>query len=130
MRERLVKYAIEARKNAYAPYSHFNVGAALLAKSGEIYTGCNIENSSYGASVCAERVALFKAVSEGEREFIALALVTDTKEPVMPCGICRQVLAEFAPKLKIYSATISGAIKEVTLDKIFPYAFTRKNLGG
>lgn len=130
MRERLVKYAIEARKNAYAPYSHFNVGAALLAKSGEIYTGCNIENSSYSASVCAERVALFKAVSEGEREFIALALVTDTKEPVMPCGICRQVLAEFAPKLKIYSATISGAIKEVTLDKIFPYAFTRKNLGG
>lgn len=130
MREKLVKYAIEARKNAYAPYSHFKVGAALLAKNGKIYTGCNIENSSYGASVCAERVAMFKAVSEGEREFVALALVTDTDEPVMPCGICRQVLAEFAPKLKIYSATISGVVKEVTLDKIFPDAFTKKDLGG
>ncbi len=130
MREELIKYAIEARKNAYAPYSHFNVGAALLTKNGKIYTGCNIENSSYGASVCAERVAMFKAVSEGEREFTALALVTDTKEPVMPCGICRQVLAEFAPQLKIYSATISGIVKETTLDKIFPDAFTMKNLGG
>ena len=130
MREELIKYAIEARKNAYAPYSHFNVGAALLTKNGKIYTGCNIENSSYGASVCAERVAMFKAVSEGEREFTALALVTDTKEPVMPCGICRQVLAEFAPQLKIYSATISGIVKETTLDKIFLDAFTMKNLGG
>lgn len=130
MREELIKYAIEARKNAYAPYSHFNVGAALLTKNGKIYTGCNIENSSYGASVCAERVAMFKAVSEGEREFTALALVTDTKEPVMPCGICRQVLAEFAPQLKIYSATISGIVKETTLDKIFLDAFTIKNLGG
>jgi len=130
MREELIKYAIEARKNAYAPYSHFNVGAALLTKNGKIYTGCNIENSSYGASVCAERVAIFKAVSEGEREFTALALVTDTKEPVMPCGICRQVLAEFAPQLKIYSATISGIVKETTLDKIFLDAFTIKNLGG
>jgi len=127
-RDKLIEFATDARNNAYTPYSNFKVGAALLAKSGRIYIGCNIENSSYGASVCAERVALFKAVSEGEREFSELAIATDTKKPVMPCGICRQVLAEFAPKLKIYAATLNGKVEETTLDKILPDAFTKEDL--
>ena len=129
-KEKLIELAKNVRANAYAPYSHFKVGAALLTKSGKVFTGCNIENSSFGASMCAERVAVFKAVSEGEREFETIALVTDTEEPAMPCGICRQVLSEFAPNIKIYAANLTGTVKETSLKKLLPYAFTKKDLGG
>ncbi len=129
-KDKLVEMAKEARKNAYAPYSNFKVGAALLTKSGRVFTGCNVENSSFGASMCAERVAVFKAVNEGEREFQAIAVVTDTKEPAMPCGLCRQVLSEFSLDIKIYAANLNGDVRETTLKDLLPYAFTKKDLGG
>jgi cytidine deaminase len=128
MKEELIDKAIKAREKAYAPYSKFKVGAALLTKSGKIFTGANIENASYGASMCAERVAVFKAISEGETEIIEIAVVTDEKTPAMPCGICRQVLREFSTNLKIYAANLNGKILETTIDKLLPKAFTRKNL--
>jgi cytidine deaminase len=103
----LVRKAVEARKLAYAPYSHFRVGAALLAKDGRIFTGCNVENASYGLTVCAERVALFKAVSEGAREFLAIAVACG-EGPCAPCGACRQVLYEFAPDLLVIMADGDG----------------------
>ncbi len=129
-KDKLIEMAKEARKNAYAPYSNFKVGAALLTKSGRVFTGCNVENSSFGASMCAERVAVFKAVNEGEREFQAIAVVTDTKEPAMPCGLCRQVLSEFSLDIKIYAANLNGDVRETTLKDLLPYAFTKKDLGG
>lgn len=101
-RERLIQLAREVRHQAYAPYSNFRVGAALLGASGRVYTGCNVENISYGLTVCAERVALFKAVSEGEREFRAIAVVTDNA--ASPCGACRQVLSEFGRDMEVIIA--------------------------
>lgn len=101
-RERLIELAREVRRHAYAPYSNFRVGAALLGASGQVYTGCNVENISYGLTVCAERVALFKAVSEGEREFRAIAVVTDNA--ASPCGACRQVLSEFGRDMEVIIA--------------------------
>jgi cytidine deaminase len=103
----LVQRAVGARTQAYAPYSRFAVGAALLAQDGRIFTGCNVENASYGLTVCAERVALFKAVSEGAREFLALAVACG-KSPCAPCGACRQVLYEFAPDLLLIMADGEG----------------------
>ncbi len=127
-KEELIDMAKEARKNAYAPYSKFKVGAALLTKSGKVFTGCNVENSSFGASMCAERVAVFKAVSEGEREFKAIAVVTDTDDPAMPCGMCRQVLSEFSMDIKVYAANLDGKVKTTTLRELLPYAFTKEDL--
>ena len=127
-KEQLVDMAKKAREYAYAPYSKFKVGAALLTKSGKVFTGCNVENSSFGASMCAERVAVFKAVSEGEREFEAIAVVTDTVNPAMPCGMCRQVLSEFSLDIKIYAANLDGKIKSTTLRELLPFAFTKKDL--
>ena len=121
--EELVQRAIITRKNAYAPYSQFTVGAALLCKSGQIYTGCNVENSSYGLCICAERSAVVKAISEGETEFVALAIVADTKEPVLPCGACRQVLSEFNSDLRLIMATESGSRREKKLSALFPEPF-------
>jgi cytidine deaminase len=127
-KEQLVDMAKKAREYAYAPYSKFKVGAALLTKSGKVFTGCNVENSSFGASMCAERIAVFKAVSEGEREFEAIAVVTDTVNPAMPCGMCRQVLSEFSLEIKIYAENLDGRIKSTTLRELLPFAFTKKDL--
>lgn len=123
----LIEEAKKARERAYVPYSKFKVGAALLAASGRIYRGCNIENASYGLSNCAERTAIFKAVSEGETEFLALAVVADTKEPTAPCGACRQVMEEFKIP-KIILANIDGGHTVFMLRELLPYSFTSCNL--
>ena len=117
----LINAAKEARENAYAPYSKYKVGAALLAKSGKIYTGCNFENASFGAGTCAERVALGAALAAGERDFVAVACVAEGS--VTPCGICRQALAEFGD-ITVYCADASGAdIREYKLSELLPHAF-------
>ena len=125
----LVLQAEEAMKKAYAPYSGFCVGAALLGKSGRVYTGCNVENASFSPTICAERTAIAKAVSEGEREFTALA-VAGGKDGVIngicpPCGVCRQVLAEFCgPDFPVYLATGEGNYETVTLQELLPLGFS------
>ena len=125
----LIEKAIEAKENAYVPYSNFRVGAALLTKSGKIYTGCNIENVSYGATNCAERTAVFKAVSEGEKEFQAIAINGDNGDYLPPCGICRQVLSEFADdSLKVILANSAEDYKVIALGELLPGAFSSKNL--
>ena len=123
MKQELLNAALSARERAYAPYSKFLVGASVLAKSGKIYTGCNIENASYGLTVCAERNALFSAVGAGEREFTALCVVGDTEEPISPCGACRQVMAEFKVP-RIILANLKGDVKEYTLEELLPYGFS------
>lgn len=121
-REQLIQLARGARRRAYAPYSHFQVGAALLCASGRVYTGCNVENISYGLTICAERVALFKAVSEGEREFQSIAVVTANASS--PCGACRQVLSEFAPELEvIISRDDSESYEVLSLRELLPRCF-------
>lgn len=122
----LIYKAIDARQNAYAPYSRFPVGAAILAKNGKIYSGCNIENSSLGLTVCAERVALFKAVSDNETKFDAIAIVADTEQPVPPCGACRQVLTEFQPNLMVIITNIRFEKKIMSLSDLLPQAFFKK----
>jgi cytidine deaminase len=122
---RLIAEATQARDNVYAPYSNFAVGAALLAKTGGIFTGCNVENASYGLTICAERVAVDCAVSSGEREFAALALVTDSQEPSVPCGACLQVLSEFADDLLIICENLDGKRIQTTLRELLPQAFKR-----
>jgi len=117
----LIDLALQAREHAYAPYSRFKVGAALLTASGRIYTGCNIENVAFSPSVCAERTAIFKAVSEGERAFLAIAVVTQNGVP--PCGVCRQVMMEFAPDIVIVIASLEGDYRITTLAELLPHAF-------
>jgi cytidine deaminase len=112
----LIASAAEARGRAYAPYSNYTVGAAVLTASGEIYAGCNVENASYGLSVCAERTAAFKAVCAGEREFAAIAVVTE--DGWTPCGACRQVLAEFGPQMRVLVADAAGEYREYTLPEL------------
>ena len=123
MDKELLEAALAARERAYAPYSKFLVGAAVRAESGKIYTGFNIENASYGLTVCAERNALFSAVGAGERKFTALCVVGDTEEPISPCGACRQVMAEFKVPC-IILANLKGDVKEYTLEELLPYGFT------
>mgnify|MGYP000947261286 CR=1 FL=1 len=123
-KERLIQAALAARDKAYVPYSHYPVGAAILTGSGRIYTGCNIENSSYGATICAERVAACSAVAAGDLPFRALAVVTDSEEPGPPCGICRQFLSEFVDDLPIIMANLKGKIKKGNLRAYLPAAFT------
>lgn len=119
--------ALEVRKNAYTPYSKFKVGAALLASSGKIYTGCNVENASYGLACCAERNTIFAAVAAGERSFEALCVVAEGAEPVAPCGACRQVIAEFGIP-KIIMADLNGNIKIMTADELLPYSFNAASM--
>jgi len=121
--EKLIKAASAARERAYAPYSSFKVGAAILTTEGRYYTGCNIENASYGLSCCAERVALFKAVSNGERSFEAIAVTAGTEDYCTPCGACRQVLAEFNPAMKVYMANGQGDYIFRTVAELLPAVF-------
>ncbi|AZV56734.1 cytidine deaminase [Clostridium sp. AWRP] len=125
----LVSKAFEGRKNAYAPYSNFKVGAAVLAEDGKVYTGCNIENASYGATNCAERTAIFKAISEGNRAIKAIAIVGVENDYTYPCGVCRQVIAEFASKdTEIILGKGEGEYIVKTLDELLPGAFTKEDL--
>jgi cytidine deaminase len=118
----LLIQARAVRAKAYAPYSSFAVGAALLGKSGRVFTGCNVENLSFGLTICAERNAVFAAVAAGEREFTHLAIVADSKTPVTPCGACRQVLAEFCPDLEICCANLAGERFAAKLSALLPRA--------
>ena len=123
----LIQKAQEAKEKAYVPYSGFHVGAALLCKDGTIFTGCNIENAAYGPTNCAERTAIFKAVSEGYREFQVIAIISDSKELTSPCGVCRQVMAEFCgPGFEVTMVSCKGDYKTVTLEELLPYAFSMK----
>lgn len=127
--EELIKAAQAARNRAYVPYSNFKVGAAVITKNGTIYTGCNIENASYGLCNCAERTAIFKAVSEGESELITIAVIADTVRPVAPCGACRQVMAEFGIS-SIIMCNLHGEQYSATLEELLPYSFSKKQLSG
>jgi cytidine deaminase len=119
----LVTAAKKAKQKAYAPYSNFRVGAAIRTKHGRVYTGCNIENSSYGLTICAERTAIFKAISEGERDFTAIAVASDDRDFCPPCGACRQVLMDLAPRIDFVMINKKGQEKVVTLGELFPYPF-------
>ena len=128
----LLQYAVEAREMAYAPYSGFRVGAALVGKSGKIYTGCNVENAAYSPTNCAERTAVFKAVSEGEREFTAIAIVGGAGDEIAPfcapCGVCRQVLGEFCGgDLRVVLGTPDN-VSVHTLAELLPYSFGKNDL--
>lgn len=133
-KKELVKEALAAREFAYTPYSKFNVGAALFCKNGRVFRGCNIESASYTPTNCAERTAFFKAVSEGEREFSAIAIVggpagAPPADFCYPCGVCRQVMAEFCCRdFKVYIAKSESEIREYSLDEIIPFAFTQEDL--
>lgn len=121
--EVLITYAKKAMGNAYAPYSRFSVGAALLTTEGEIFTGCNVENASFGASICAERCAVLKAVSEGYTSFEKIAVVSDSGESTYPCGICRQFLAEFMENGSVVLEDKNGEIREYPLAELLPHTF-------
>ena len=128
MREKeLIEKAKRARLRAYAPYSNFKVGAALLTRSGKVYTGANVENSTYGLTVCAERLAIFKAVNKGDKDLVKIVVVTDRNPPVTPCGACRQVLSEFAKNLKIVCANLKGKIERYSLKELLPEAFEERS---
>jgi len=127
--QKLMDCAIKARENAYSPYSHFAVGAALLCEDGTLFEGCNIENASYGLTNCAERTAIFKAVSEGHVTFKALAVVADTEGPCAPCGACRQVVAEFKIPI-IIMGNLKGNVKIVTIEELLPFSFSESELIG
>ena len=119
----LIELARDYRRHSYSPYSHFPVGAAVLMESGRVFGGCNIENASYPLSNCAERTAIFKALSEGERGFKAMAVVADTERPCSPCGACRQVMAEFRIP-RIIMANLKGDVEVVSWEDLLPYAFS------
>ncbi|MBN2104441.1 cytidine deaminase [bacterium] len=123
VKEALIRAAIDVRENSYAPYSGFRVGAALLTLNGCIFTGCNVENVAYGLTVCAEQNAICKAISEGDNEFLAMAIAADTNEPVMPCGACRQIMGEFNPELDLVLVNLKGKIIESSLSILLPSLF-------
>ncbi|WP_174613568.1 cytidine deaminase [Virgibacillus ihumii] len=125
----LIKKAIKIMERAYVPYSKFPVGAALLTKSGKVYTGCNIENAAYPVSCCAERVAIFKAISDGEHHFTSLAVAADTKRPVPPCGSCRQVMSEFFDaSTEIHLTNLNNDINSISMEALLPFSFQQEDL--
>ena len=127
--EKLLQLAKQAREHAHVPYSKFPVGAAVLTKDGTVYQGCNIENASFGLTNCAERTAVFKAVSEGDKEFQTIVVTADTEGPVSPCGACRQVLVEFCePEMPVVLTNKKGDIKETTVSELLPGAFREKDM--
>ncbi len=127
-KEELIKAARDVRERAYAPYSDFKVGAAVRTKDGKIYTGCNVESASYGLTVCAERVAIWKAVSEGEKEFTHVAVVADTQELTPPCGVCRQIIWEFCGDIPITFANLNNKNETLQMKELLPRAFDTKFL--
>ncbi len=126
--EKLIKAAIDARENAYAPYSNFRVGAAVEAENGDIYIGCNVESASYGLTVCAERVAIWKGISVGEKRFKQIAVVVDTEELTPPCGVCRQIIWEFCGDVPVILANLHGKSETVMMSELLPRAFDSKFL--
>lgn len=126
--QELIKLARQAREKAYAPYSKFRVGAVLLADDGRVFTGCNVENASYGLSICAERNAIAKAVSEGARRFAALAVIGDTDSFCRPCGACRQVIAEFGPDIMVIMANDQGEFEARPIRELLPADFSADEL--
>ncbi len=126
----LLRVAHAAAQLAYSPYSRVKVGAALLAEDGEVYTGCNVENASYGLTLCAERAAIVRAVSSGERRFRAMAIATDLPQALMPCGACRQFLFEFAPRLWVHVQGAEGGVETLNLSELLPRAFSPSDLPG
>ncbi|HEX8249394.1 MAG TPA: cytidine deaminase [Pyrinomonadaceae bacterium] len=126
--QKLVKAARDVRERAYAPFSNFKVGAAVRTKSGKIYTGCNVESASYGLTVCAERVAIWKAVSEGEKEFTNISVVADTQELTPPCGVCRQIIWEFCGDVPVTFSNLHDKIETVQMKELLPRAFDTKFL--
>ncbi|MCO6450178.1 MAG: cytidine deaminase [Caldilineales bacterium] len=123
----LLDAAVAAREKAYVPYSNYRVGAALLLEDGRVITGCNVENAAYPAGLCAERVAIFKAVSEGRMKFRALAVVTANGGS--PCGMCRQVMREFAPDMPVFIADVSGNVRRTSVSELLPDSFGPEDLG-
>ena len=124
----LLTIAEKMQGKAYAPYSNFNVGAALECSDGSVFTGCNVENSSYGSTICAEQVAVTKAVSEGKRDFTRLAVVSESDKYCLPCGTCRQILSEFSPGIEILCAKAGGAYVSYKLRDLLPFAFSLNDL--
>lgn len=126
--EKLIAAARQAREHARAPFSEFRVGAAVRTKSGRTFGGCNVENASYGLTICAERVAIFKAISEGEREFQAIAVVTDADDLTPPCGACRQIIWEFCGDVPVILANLKGKVERENSSKLLPRPFDSSNL--
>lgn len=126
--EPLIAAAKHARENAHANFSKFKVGAALRAATGKIYGGCNVENATYGLTICAERVAIFKAISEGERKFDAIAVVTDTDALTPPCGACRQIIWEFCGDVPVVMTNLKGTVETIRMGQLFPKPFDSSNL--
>ena len=126
--ETLISAARQARDNAHAPYSNFRVGAALRATSGRVFGGCNVENATYGLTVCAERIAIFKAISEGERGFDAISVVTDTDALTPPCGACRQLIWEFCGDIPVIMANLKGRVEIMQMQNLFPRPFDSSHL--
>ncbi|MCB0279355.1 MAG: cytidine deaminase [Calditrichaeota bacterium] len=128
MIKKLIKAAQDARKMAHADYSKFAVGAAVCCEDGTIFSGCNVESSSFGLSICAERVALFKALSENSSKIMQLAVIADTEKPVSPCGACRQIMADYmSPTAKVIMTNLAGAIEEKTVQELIPDSFTKND---
>ncbi len=126
--EKLIELALDARKNAYAPYSNYRVGAALLCEDGSVYTGCNIESASYPCGICAERTAMPKAISDGKRSFKTIAVVGSSDEICTPCGMCRQFMYEFAPNLRVLCCNPNGGVKEYSLKELLHAGFGPSSL--
>ncbi len=128
MKNELIEAAKKARENSHAPYSKFRVGAAVRTKDGKIYTGCNIETASFSPTICAERVAIWKAVSEGESEFTEIAVVADTEELTPPCGVCRQIIWEFCGDIPVIFANLEDKTETIQMSELLPRAFDTKFL--